>query len=138
MGLIERIDEWIEEQRNQGKTNKEMNNTHFIAGKDKVAILKQSGRGFNVEVLYPPHTVDFTEEERGKVIINEVTGPFKCLLEVDGKYFGYDVPARDPYPESLFKEKKDAYVFENPQSAFDSSLSINGKLFKIIYAGGDK
>lgn len=60
----ERVNEWIDEQMDLGKTRDDMNNTHFILGKDSVAILKKSGRqGFDLKILYPPFTVDFTEDE---------------------------------------------------------------------------
>lgn len=39
----------------------------------------------------------------------------KCLLELNGQFFGYD---NDPlYPETFFDNPKDAYIFKSPKKA---------------------
>ena len=62
MTITERIDKWIMEQEEGGKTRDELHNTHFVIAKDTVAIITKSGRkGYNLKVLYPPHTVNFMD-----------------------------------------------------------------------------
>lgn len=62
MDLTSRVDKWITEQEAAGKTRDELHNTYFVAGKEKIAIIKKSGRkGYALEVLYPPHVVNFMD-----------------------------------------------------------------------------
>lgn len=56
----------------------------------------------------------------------------KCILMVDGEYYGYD---NDPaYPETLYKSKEKAYVFESKASALDIVSFHPGKEFRILPA----
>lgn len=59
--LSERIDEWIQQQLDQGKTREELHNAHFV-GKDSVGVIKKYGKkGFNLEIYYEPKVVFFDE-----------------------------------------------------------------------------
>jgi len=56
----------------------------------------------------------------------------KCILEIDGRYFGYD---SDPaYPETTYKEKEKAYVFKGTGQALEMTAWLSGEKFKIIKA----
>ncbi len=54
----------------------------------------------------------------------------KCILEVDGKYFGYD---NDPaYPETFYKDNKDAHVFKSQSDALGMTSWLSGEFFRLI------
>ena len=65
-----------------------------------------------------------------KTILNNCEATDKCILEIDGKYFGYDT---DPaYPESLFTDKSKAYEFKTPSEAFAITTWHSGEKFVLI------
>lgn len=65
-----------------------------------------------------------------KLIENTCSIGDKCILEVDGRYFGYD---NDPaYPETFYKSVDDAYVFKSQSDALGITSWLSGKEFKLI------
>jgi hypothetical protein len=65
-----------------------------------------------------------------KVIENTCEIGDKCILEVDGKYFGYD---NDPaYPETLYRTIEDAYIFNSQSDALGITTWLSGRCFKLI------
>ncbi|MGG0667815.1 hypothetical protein ABE073_04715 [Lederbergia citrisecunda] len=67
-----------------------------------------------------------------KVIINKCESNDKCVLEIDGRYFGYDKVIVDPYPETLYRNIEDAYVFKKPSEALELTSWHPGENFRIL------
>ena len=67
-----------------------------------------------------------------KVIINKCESNGKCVLEIDGRYFGYDKVIVDPYPETLYRNKEDAYVFNRPSEALAITTWHLGENFRVL------
>lgn len=58
MLMSDYINNWIQEQLDNGKTREELHNTHFVYDKESVGVIKKSGRqGFNLEIYYEPKVV---------------------------------------------------------------------------------
>ena len=61
---------------------------------------------------------------KDKFINNLCVGGDKCVLMVDGKYFGYD--------HDLYKDVSNAQVFKNQEEALLVTEWFNGKEFVLI------
>lgn len=72
------------------------------------------------------------EKVNKKTIINLCNVGDKCVLEVDGRYFGYDKVIVDPYPETFYSNIEDAYVFNQQSDALNVTTWISGKDFRLI------
>lgn len=65
-----------------------------------------------------------------KVIENTCRIGDKCILEIDGAYFGYD---NDPSsPETRYKDRKDAHIFNSQSKALSMTSWLFGNKFKLI------
>lgn len=69
---------------------------------------------------------------RHKTIINKCDSNDKCILEIDGRYFGYDKVIVDPYPETLYNNIEDAHIFKKPSMAIVLVSWHSGENFKIL------
>lgn len=65
-----------------------------------------------------------------KTIEVHYDGPGQCILEVDEKYFGYD--DSKPYPEAMFNNQENAFVFKDVKSALDTASWYSGSLLRIL------
>src|SRR5699024_7386740 len=54
----------------------------------------------------------------------------KCLLKIDGRYFGYD--SHPQYPETTYRSKEKGYEFESKESALMTAAWHPGYEFEII------
>lgn len=55
-----------------------------------------------------------------------------CVLQIDGKYFGYD--NNKTYPEILSANIKNAYIFKKQKDALAISAWHSGKTFILLPA----
>lgn len=65
-----------------------------------------------------------------KIIKNLCRIGDKCILEIDGSYFGYD--DNHPYPETLYSDANEAYVFKNQSDALSLTSWFLGNEFTLI------
>lgn len=74
-----------------------------------------------------------TKEEEStniKIIKNNCSTADKCILKIDGKYFGYN--NHPQHSESTFKNIKNAYIFKNQHEALSITTWYSGSEFELL------
>ena len=60
-----------------------------------------------------------------KTIVNNCNTGERCILEINGFYFGYD--NHPAYPETIYKEKEKAHIFNAQRDALAITTWHSGK-----------